>query len=60
MFRYYKLYGIFFDLTIIELLRFGVESSGDSLERLEDLLRGMSESQVNLVKDFILLVRKHL
>ena len=47
-----------FDLTPFELLRYGIEKSNDT-EQLIDLLSGMSETQVNMVKDFITLLRKY-
>lgn len=47
-----------FDLTPFELLRYGIEQSNDT-EQLIDLLSGMSETQVNMVKDFITLLRKY-
>ena len=45
-------------LIPFELLRYGIEQSNDT-EQLIDLLSGMSETQVNMVKDFITLLRKY-
>ncbi len=47
-----------FNLTPLELLRYGTEQSGD-IEQITDLLRGMPEAQLNMVKDFITLVRRY-
>ena len=47
-----------FDITPIELLRYGIQQSND-IQQLMDTLSGMSESQINIVKDFIMLVRKY-
>ena len=47
-----------FDLTPFELLRYGIEQSNDA-DQFIDLLTGMSETQINMVKDFIALVRKY-
>ena len=47
-----------FNLIPLELLRYGTEQSGD-IEQITDLLRGMPEAQLNMVKDFITLVRRY-
>lgn len=47
-----------FNLTPVELLRYGMEQSND-IEQITDLLREMPEAQLNMVKDFIALVRKY-
>ena len=47
-----------FNLTPLELLRYGAEQPRD-LEQITDLLSGMSEVQLNIIKDFISLVRKY-
>ena len=47
-----------FNLTPLELLRYGTEQSGD-IEQITDLLRGVPEAQLNMVKDFITLVRRY-
>ena len=47
-----------FNITPIELLRYGTEQPID-LDGIKDLLSGMSISQLNIVKDFISLVRKY-
>ena len=47
-----------FNLTPLELLRFGTEQTND-IDQITDLLRGMPEPQLNMVKDFIALVRKY-
>lgn len=47
-----------FNLTPVELLRYGMEQSND-IEQITDLLRGMPEAQLNMVRDFITLVRKY-
>lgn len=46
-----------FDLTPLELLRYGTEQPKGT-EQFVDLLSGMSDSQINMVKDFIVLIRK--
>lgn len=47
-----------FNLTPLELLRYGMEQSTD-IEQITDLLRGMPDAQLNMVKDFITLVKKY-
>ena len=47
-----------FNLTPLELLRYGMEQSND-IHEITDLITGMSELQINIVKDFITLVRKY-
>ena len=47
-----------FGLTPLELLRYGIEQP-NNVEQLVDLLSEMSEAQVNMVKDFIALIRKY-
>ncbi len=47
-----------FNLTPVELLRYGMAQSCD-IEQITDLLRGMPEPQLNMVKDFIALVRRY-
>lgn len=47
-----------FNLTPLELLRYGDEHP-NSLQEIEDSLSGMSEVQLNMVKDFITLIRKY-
>jgi len=45
-----------FNITPLELLRYGAEQS-DNIEQITDLLTGMSDIQLKLVKDFITLIR---
>lgn len=47
-----------FNLTPFELLRYGIERP-NNIEQYTDLLNGLSETQINMVKDFIALVRKY-
>ncbi len=47
-----------FNLTPFELLRYGIEQP-NNIEQYTDLLNGLSETQINMVKDFIALVRKY-
>lgn len=47
-----------FNLTPLELLRYGTEKPKD-VEGITDLLAGFSNTQLNMVKDFITLVRKY-
>lgn len=47
-----------FNLTPTELLRYGVEQSKD-IEQITDSLAGLSDTQLNMVKDFIGLVRNY-
>ena len=47
-----------FNISPLELLRYGMEQSGD-IEQITDLLRGMPETQLNMVRDFIALVRRY-
>lgn len=47
-----------FNLTPLELLRYGAEQP-DDIEQITDSLVGLSDIQLNLVKDFIALMRKY-
>lgn len=47
-----------FNLTPIELLRYGAEKPND-IEQITDSLASLSDTQLNMVKDFITLVRKY-
>ena len=47
-----------FGLTPLELLRYSTEMPDDSMQIL-DLLSGLSNTQVNMIKDFIILTRKY-
>lgn len=47
-----------FNITPVELLRYQAEHQ-NNLEDITDLLIGMSEVQLNMVKDFITLIRKY-
>ena len=47
-----------FDLTPIELLRYGSEQSR-GCEHFIDLLSELSENQINMVRDFVALLRKY-
>ena len=47
-----------FNISPLELLRYGTEQAND-IEQITDLLRGMSEAQLNMVRDFIALVRRY-
>ncbi len=47
-----------FKLTPIELLRCGMEQPSD-IEEITDLLSGMPDWQLNMVKDFITLIRRY-
>ena len=47
-----------FDLTPIELLRYGTERPSGT-EHFVDLLSELSEAQINMIKDFVALVRKY-
>lgn len=47
-----------FNLTPIELLRFGIEQS-DDIQNITDSLVNLSDKQLNMVKDFIALVRNY-
>ena len=47
-----------FNLTPVELLRYGTEQP-NSIEEIIDSLRGMSKLQLDIIKDFITLVRKY-
>ena len=46
------------NLTPIELLRYGAELPKDLLN-ITDSLTGLSETQLNMVKDFIAIIRKY-
>ena len=48
-----------FNLTPAELIRYGDEQSHNSRE-ISDSLNGMSDSQIKMVKEFIMLVRKYI
>lgn len=45
-----------FNLTPIELLRYGAEQPSDS-EQITDSLTGLSDNQLKLVKEFIAIIR---
>ena len=47
-----------FNISPLELLRYGTEQTND-IEQITDLLREMPEAQLNMVKDFITLVRRY-
>ena len=47
-----------FNLTPIELLRYGTEQSND-VHEIMDLLNGLSELQLNIIKGFITLIRRY-
>ncbi len=47
-----------FNISPLELLRYGTEQPND-IEQITDLLRGMPEAQLNMVRDFIALVRRY-
>lgn len=47
-----------FNLTPIELLRYGYKQS-DSIEPIKDSLVELSEAQLNIIKDFITLIRNY-
>lgn len=47
-----------FNLTPLELLRYGAEQS-NNLEQITDLMTGMSCIQLDMIRDFIALVRKY-
>lgn len=49
---------IAFKITPVELLRYGMEQP-NNLEQITDLLRGMSELQLDIIKDFVTLMRKY-
>lgn len=47
-----------FNLTPLELLRYGSEKSSD-IEQITDSLVGLSDTQIKLIKDFIKLIRNY-
>jgi len=47
-----------FNLTPLELLRYGSEQPSN-IEQITDSLTGLSDTQLNMVKDFIGLVRNY-
>lgn len=47
-----------FNLTPLELLRYGVEQPSDGQEII-DSLTGLTNNQLNMVKDFISLIRNY-
>lgn len=47
-----------FNLTPIELIRFGAEKTSN-ISYISDSLNGMTETQLKMIKDFIILVRKY-
>ena len=47
-----------FNISPLELLRYGTERS-DNIEQITDSLAGLTDSQLNMVKDFIGLVRNY-
>ena len=47
-----------FNITPIELLRYGVKQS-NNLEEITDLLMEMSDKQLAMIKDFIIVMRKY-
>lgn len=48
-----------FNLTLAELLRYGEEYTPDNLQSTKDSLTGLTDKQLNLVKDFIGVVRNY-
>lgn len=47
-----------FHITPAELLRYGTEQPSD-IQNITDSLSGMSKTQLSMIKDFIVLVRKY-
>ena len=47
-----------FNITPIELLRYGTKQS-NNLEQTTDLLTELSEKQLAMIKDFIIVMRKY-
>ena len=47
-----------FNLTPIELLRYGAEQP-NNVNEIMDLLTGLPELQLNIIKDFITLIRRY-
>lgn len=47
-----------FNITPLELLRYGTKQS-NNLEEITDLLMEMSDKQLAMIKDFIIVMRKY-
>ena len=48
-----------FNLTPMELLKYGTEQSNDLKEEITESLTGLTDNQLNMIKDFIGLVRNY-